>query len=130
MAPEQLFRVRSDKCSDIYAFGAILYQLTTGRLPFGRPAHMRQVSRRVWRDPVPPRNLRPETPAVLQEIIRRCLEPVPDGRYRAATIARCLSTIATHEEKCSFLIGWSAMPIRKIPGMHHYGYGNADRYRM
>ena len=53
MAPEQLFRVRSDKRSDIYAFGAILYQLATGRLPFGRPARMRKVRRRVWRDPGP-----------------------------------------------------------------------------
>ena len=83
MAPEQFFRVRSDKRSDIYAFGAILYQLTTGRLPFGRPARMRQVRRRVWRDPVPPRALRSETPPVLQEIILRCLEPVPDARYRS-----------------------------------------------
>src|SRR6266540_3979602 len=85
MAPEQLFKVRSDKRSDIYAFGAILYQLTTGRLPFGRPARMRKVRRRVWRDPVPPRALRPETPPALQEIILRCLEPVPDARYGSAT---------------------------------------------
>ena len=85
MAPEQLFRVRSDKRSDIYAFGAILYQLTTGRPPFGRPARMKKVRRRVWRDPVPPRNLRPETPPALQEIILRCLEPAPDARYGSAT---------------------------------------------
>ncbi len=85
MAPEQLFRVRSDKRSDIYAFGAILYQLTTGRLPFGRPPRMRKVRRRVWRDPIPPQALRPETPPALQEIILRCLEPVPDARYGSAT---------------------------------------------
>ena len=85
MAPEQLFRVRSDKRSDIYAFGAILYQLATGRLPFGRPARMRKVRRRVWRDPVPPRALRADTPAALQEIILKCLEPVPEGRYASAT---------------------------------------------
>jgi eukaryotic-like serine/threonine-protein kinase len=85
MAPEQLFRVRSDKRSDIYAFGAVLYQLATGQLPFGRPARMRKVRRRVWRDPVPPRTLRPVTPPVLQEIILRCLEPLPDARYQSAT---------------------------------------------
>ena len=85
MAPEQLFRVRSDKRSDIYAFGAVLYQLATGQLPFGQPARMRKVRRRVWRDPVPPRTLRPQTPPVLQEIILRCLEPLPDARYQSAT---------------------------------------------
>ena len=85
MAPEQLFRVRSDQRSDIYAFGAVLYQLATGHLPFGRPTRMRKVRRRVWRDPVPPRTLRPQTPPVLQEIILRCLEPLPDARYQRAT---------------------------------------------
>ena len=84
MAPEQLLRVRSDRRSDIFALGVILYQLATGRLPFGIPPRMRQVRRRVWREPLPPRALRPEIPAALQEIILRCLEPMPDARYPRA----------------------------------------------
>jgi eukaryotic-like serine/threonine-protein kinase len=84
MAPEQLLRVRSDRRSDVFALGAILYQLATGRLPFGVPARMRAVRRRVWRDPVPPRALREAVPPALQEIILRCLEPLPDARYERA----------------------------------------------
>ena len=84
MAPEQLLRVRSDRRSDLFALGAILYQMTTGELPFGAPGRIAQVRRRVWRDPVPPSAMRPEIPSALQEIILRCLEPVPDRRYASA----------------------------------------------
>jgi eukaryotic-like serine/threonine-protein kinase len=83
MAPEQLLRIRSDRRSDLFALGAIFYQMMTNELPFssGRLKHVR---RRVWRDPVPPRALRPEIAPALQEIILRCLEPMPDRRYANA----------------------------------------------
>jgi eukaryotic-like serine/threonine-protein kinase len=81
MAPEQLLRVRSDRRSDIFALGAMLYQMVTGALPFGGSGRMKHVRQRVWRDPVPPRAIRPEIAPALQEIILRCLEPLPDRRY-------------------------------------------------
>ena len=84
MAPEQLVRVRSDRRSDLFALGAIVYQLATGELPFGSPRRIKDVRHRVWREPVPPRKLNPDIPPPLQEIILKCIEPMPDARYASA----------------------------------------------
>jgi nucleotide-binding universal stress UspA family protein len=84
IAPEQVLGVRCDPRSDIFAFGAILYHLATGRFPFGKPTTMAQLRRRLYRDPVPPRALVGQTPAWLQEIILHCLEIDARDRYASA----------------------------------------------
>ena len=62
MAPEQILGVRCDPRSDIFAFGAMLYHLATGHLPFGKPTTMAQLRRRIYRQPIPPRALVADTP--------------------------------------------------------------------
>jgi nucleotide-binding universal stress UspA family protein/predicted Ser/Thr protein kinase len=84
MSPEQTLGVRCDPRSDIFALGGILYELATGRMPFGIPHSLAELRRRLYRDPVPLRAIVPETPEWLQEIILRCLEVDARARYDSA----------------------------------------------
>jgi serine/threonine protein kinase len=86
IAPEQVVGVRGDPRSDVFAIGVILYQLATGETPFGEPATQAGMRQRLWMDPVPPRQRRPEVPEWLQEVILRCLEPEAERRYGSASL--------------------------------------------
>jgi serine/threonine protein kinase len=84
MSPEQLRGIRNDPRSDLFALGVLLYFFSTGVRPFGESETLRGMRRRLWRDPVPPRQLRPDYPPWLQEIVLRCLEIEPGWRYPTA----------------------------------------------
>jgi serine/threonine protein kinase len=84
MAPEQLLGIRNDPRSDLFALGALLYFFSTGERPFGEAESLRGMRRRLWRDPVPPRRLRPDHPPWLQEVVLRCLESQPAWRHQTA----------------------------------------------
>jgi serine/threonine protein kinase len=85
MAPERLLGVRDDPRSDLFSLGVLLYFFTTGLRPFGESETLRGMRRRLWRDPYPPRKLRPDYPPWLQEIVLRCLEIEPAWRYPTAS---------------------------------------------
>ena len=85
MAPERLLGVRNDPRSDLFALGVLLYFFTTGVRPFGESETLRGMRRRLWRDPVPPRKLKPDYPPWLQEIVLRCLEIDPAWRHPTAS---------------------------------------------
>jgi TolB-like protein len=82
MSPEQIRGEEIDARSDIFSFGIVLFELTTGRLPF-RGEHAAAVSYSIVNDdPTPLGPLRPNVPPGLASVIAKCLAKEKDKRYQ------------------------------------------------
>jgi signal transduction histidine kinase len=86
LAPEATGRTGRpvDQRSDLYALGAVLYELATGGPPFGFGDPLRLTHDQLARMPTPPTQLNPALPGLLSEIIMHLLEKEPDHRYQTA----------------------------------------------
>jgi predicted ATPase/HPt (histidine-containing phosphotransfer) domain-containing protein len=135
ISPEQTGRTNRsvDRRSDLYSLGVTLYELCTGRLPFQSEDALEMIHAHIARKPASPRVHRPDLPEVLESIVLRLLEKVPDNRYQtAAGVAADLEHV--HEELSK---SGTALPFA-LGGSDHDGelrvpeklYGRQTQSRM
>jgi Tol biopolymer transport system component len=84
MAPEQLEGAEVDARTDIYAFGAVLYEMATGRRAFQGSSPASLIGAIMHSKPQPASTIQPMTPPALDRVIETCLAKDPDARWQTA----------------------------------------------
>jgi eukaryotic-like serine/threonine-protein kinase len=84
MAPEQLEGKEADERTDIFALGAVLYEMATGRKAFAGASQASLISAIMQSDPPPVSSVQPVTPPALDRVVKTCLAKDPEDRWRSA----------------------------------------------
>ncbi len=85
MAPEQLEGKEADARTDLFAFGAVLYEMATGKRAFDGASQASLIASIIKEQPRPMGEIVPLTPPALEHIVRRCLAKQPDERWQSAS---------------------------------------------
>jgi serine/threonine-protein kinase len=84
MSPEQIQGGRGDARSDIYAWGVMMYEFLTGRVPFGGDNWLAVMAGHLGDTPVRIRKLRPEVPPGLEAVVLHAMRRLAEHRYQSA----------------------------------------------
>jgi eukaryotic-like serine/threonine-protein kinase len=84
MAPEQLEGKEADARTDIFAFGAVLYEMATGQRAFSGSSRASLISAILRDEPQPISRVQPMSPPALDRVVRRCLAKDPEKRWQSA----------------------------------------------
>ncbi len=115
MAPEQLEGGEVDARTDIFAFGAVVYEMATGKKAFEGKSQASLIAKILETNPPPMSSLQPMTPPALDRIVTSCLAKDPDERWQsAADLARELKWMAGSGAQGASSISQS--PDQKVVG--------------
>ncbi len=105
MSPEQIKGLKPDARADVWSAGAVLYEMSTGKRPFGDLVGTQLIAAIIEETPVPPREVNPKMSEGLERVILRALQKDPKERYQSAGDLRIdLANLAT-----------GTMPIYAVP---------------
>src|SRR5438105_5027445 len=85
MSPEQVRGFETDARSDIYSLGMLLYEMLTGRCPFDMQNEFELMKAQIEQFPLPPRQLNPAIPEVVEQAIWRSIQKDPAQRFQSAS---------------------------------------------
>ena len=124
MSPEQLEGREADARSDVFAFGALLYEMLTGTRAFAGESQSSVIAAVLDREPPSLLAKQPQTPPALDRVVRKCLAKNPDERWHTAHdlrdelqwIATGYSTAVSSPAagRSSRWLGWSAIALSLI----------------
>ncbi len=112
MSPEQALGREVDYRSDQFSFGAMLYEMATGKTPFRREDRISTLSAIVKEEPPSVGSLSPATPPPLRWIVERCLAKEPERRY-TATADMCQQLRDVRDHLSEVYSSSTAVPLAK-----------------
>jgi eukaryotic-like serine/threonine-protein kinase len=117
MAPEQLEGKEADARTDIFAFGAVVYEMATGKRAFEGKSQASVIGAILKDDPPPISSLQPMTPPALDRVVKKCLRKDPDERWQSARdVTDELKWIAEGGSQAGLLT-----PTAAVKGIHALG---------
>jgi serine/threonine protein kinase len=114
MSPEQLEGLEADVRSDIFAFGAVLYEMVTGQKAFQGRSQSSVIAAIMHVNPPDVSTLQPMTPPAVNRVVKKCLAKDPAERWQTAKDLLDVLDWSTHSELATVVAGKRSMGRRKI----------------